>query len=309
MNANKELILMALETSYGVDASPVVALHALRAANISATPMETEEKELEYKKETFGSTESIITRINSKLSFDMYVAGSGAAGTVPPVGIPLQACGHSETIVPGDSVIYAPVAVGIKSATIYFYKDGILHKMLGCYGTMKKTYPAGEPPKWTFDFQGIYCDPEDTTMPTNTNWDRYISPRAVIPTFTGAISIFGNDSFHVKEFTVDGKRKIVSPPWANFDETLISDATPDGSFEAAMKKLVEINLFQKVKMAEKGEILYTHGNVPGNIIETLIPSALLSKPEYGDNEDTLTQKLNFKALHKDGNDDAVYTFK
>jgi len=308
MNANKEVLLLALESSYGVDAAPTAALNALRVTNTNFTPMDAEEKELEYKKESFGANKKIITRLNSKLSFDMYVAGSGTPGTPPPVGLPLQICAHSETIVPDTEVVYALVQEAIKSGTIYFWKDGILHKMTGCFGSYKVSYQAGELPKWTFDVQGNYVDPADTARPDNINWDSYIDPVAAIPLFTGDISVLGKQ-FKMKQFDLDGKRKIVQPKWVNAQETMISDATPDGSFEIEAPTLAEKDFFLAAKNAEEGELLYTHGNVPGNIVETRINRAALSRPEYGSNEDILTLKVNYTALHKDGNDDAVLTFK
>ena len=82
-----------------------------------------------------------------------------AAGSVPEMDGLLQGCGfataaHSDTA----EIVYSVVSLedDIKSTSIYIYKDGTRHAMLGCRGTVKFIFEAGKYGVAEWDFKGIY---------------------------------------------------------------------------------------------------------------------------------------------------------
>ncbi len=311
MNSNKQLILMALQTAKGVPVAPSAPLHALRAYNINFNGMSVEEKELEYAKEDWGSNKSKIVRVNSTISFNMYLAGSGTPGTPPPWGIPMQACAHAETIDQDTKVTYSTVSNAYLYATIYFWRGGeILHKMSDVLGTFTENITAGDFPYFTFDMQGKFEEPEDGDAPDNIDWSRYHDPDSAIPINTGTINVFGRGTedpepkpMRVQSFTLAGNRTIVRPPWAKYDETVISDATPDGTMAVYAEKLTAMNFWDRALKGTEGPLSYTHGVLPGQIIRTTINKASVSSPNYGENEGMLTNTFNYKALRDPANGD------
>ena len=60
------------------------------------------------------------------------------AGTAPPYGDALLACGLAETIVASTSVAYNPVSAAFSSATIECFIDTIKHQMLGARGNVAR---------------------------------------------------------------------------------------------------------------------------------------------------------------------------
>jgi len=304
-----ELLLAKIESTYGEDANPTAALNAFKVANGQLTPLETETVALDYKKPTFGNNEQIITGEQMKYSGEIYAAGSGTPGTAPPIGVLLRGCGWAETLTPDVSADYNPISTGFESLTIYVYKDGILHKGTGCRGTVTADFTAKQIPKFKFEFTGRFVPVVDAAMPDDANYDGFITPKAAIPSYTGAINLLGVANPKTRSFTLDTKTEVVKPEWVNYDEISIVDRVPTGNAEVEMGSIAEHDWFDDVRSQKKGAVLYTHGIEPGNIVEVSYPSAMVSSPQYGDNQKTLTMQLTITPLITNGNDDILLSFK
>ena len=135
----KQVLLVKTEATEGSDASPSASLNAIRCLRDPDFKENIEELERNINQISLGMQPSIAGTKFSEITFQVEVAGSGADGTAPRIGALLKACGMAETI--GDdgsgnsSTIYDPVSVATSSVTLYLYKDGLLHKMLGARGS------------------------------------------------------------------------------------------------------------------------------------------------------------------------------
>jgi hypothetical protein len=303
-----ELIVAKIESTYGIDSGPTAALNAIKAANSQLTPYDAQTATLDYKKPSFGNNQQIVVDENMRLTFDVYISGSGEPGTAPPVGALLRGCGWAETLLPGISAMYNPVSTGHESLTIWVYKDGILHKGTGCRGTFTWDITAKQVPKFSFDFTGNFQPVEDAAMPAGTNWDLWKDPRAAIPTFTGDISMFGYDAMKVKSYTGDTQTDVQTPDWVNHREIVIADRLPTVQCEIEALPMVELNVYDLIQKQTHGSIKYTHGNEPGNTIVFEHPDAIITAATYGDNAKILTNQITIIPLIKEGNDDMAITF-
>ncbi|MCL2297950.1 MAG: hypothetical protein FWC38_00600 [Proteobacteria bacterium] len=302
-----ELILAKIESAYGDDANPTAALNAIRMANVQLTPYETETASLDYKKPTFGNNQQIVVSEQMRLTGEVYIVGGGEPGAVPPWGVLMRGCGWAETVIPDTSVIYNPISKNIESLTIYVNKDGILHKGTGCRGTVTWDFTAKKVPTFSFSFTGKFNPVEDQLMPPDADFSKWIKPRAAIPTFTGLVNIFGMVTAIVRSLTGDTQTEVVKPEWVNHDEIVISDRLPTSTVEYEARPVAEFDLYKHVREQTHGEVIYTHGNEPGNIIEMAYPDAILTSAEYGDNSKILTNTATIIPLIKDGNDDMLIT--
>ncbi|GGX52995.1 hypothetical protein GCM10010946_34480 [Undibacterium squillarum] len=120
LRTKKKILTTKVEGTYGSDAAPGV-VDAIMVTNLDLSPLEVEAQERGQVQPYFGNTEDIIAAAYVKLSFDVEVSGSGAAGTVPQLGKLLRACSMSETIMAapvtgvasaGGSVTQMPLAAG-----------------------------------------------------------------------------------------------------------------------------------------------------------------------------------------------------
>lgn len=92
------VFLAKVEATSGVDAVPTASADAVL---INGEPRISFNVNMIQTEEVTGSLDgagSIQAGMNCEISFDVYVKGSGAAGTVPEWGKLLRACGYAETI-------------------------------------------------------------------------------------------------------------------------------------------------------------------------------------------------------------------
>src|SRR3954468_12442630 len=139
----RKAILCKVETVYGTDAAPVAATDALLVRNVSLNPIQLNLDGRAMVLPYFGNDGALVAGKFCAVSFEVEMAGSGAAGTAPKYDSALQGCALSSTNSPGVSQTYAPISSGEKSVTLYVYQDGILHKVLGAKGNVAFAMDAG----------------------------------------------------------------------------------------------------------------------------------------------------------------------
>jgi hypothetical protein len=93
----KRAILSKIESTYGVDPSPVAGTDAILMSNLTVSPMEMTLAQRNNIKAYMGNNPSVLAAIYAKVGFDVEVAGSGTAGTVPAFDELLRACALSST--------------------------------------------------------------------------------------------------------------------------------------------------------------------------------------------------------------------
>jgi hypothetical protein len=118
-----------------------------------------------------GQLPSLLGEKWAEITFKVPVIGSGTAGTAPRVGALLKACGHSETVISNTSVTYKPTSGTHGSVTIYAYKDGRLHTLRGCRGTVKQTNEAGKALMHEYNFTGRYTAPTVAALPATVTYE------------------------------------------------------------------------------------------------------------------------------------------
>jgi len=95
---------------------------------------------------------SVFGARSARLTFDVELAGTAAAGDAVPYSDALQACGISETLVSETSATYAPASSSVPSVTLGYYLDGIYYKLWGARGTARLVLEAGKPGIISFEF-------------------------------------------------------------------------------------------------------------------------------------------------------------
>lgn len=156
IRSKRKIIQVKVESSYGVDAAPVVGTDDMlvREFNISSNIRYVERNNaLPF----FGHQGQIKVGDTMKMEFDIELAGSGAVAAKPGYSAILRGCGMSETLTPTTGpTIYALITTGEESVTSYFNWDGQLHKILGAYGTMELRFNEGQVPVAHITLEGLY---------------------------------------------------------------------------------------------------------------------------------------------------------
>lgn len=299
------LILAKKEVSYGVDPTPTGAANAILARNFEFTPMETEEAERELIRSYFGNFQSMVVAYRARLQFEVELASSGAAGTAPPWGPLLQGCAFAETVNAAVSVVYNPITDSHSSITIYFQKDGVQHKMLGCRGNVEFRLNNKAIPVMAFTFTGLYSTPTDTAnaTPTFTAWQ---TPKPVSYANTPTLTLFGQ-ALVSTGITMNMNNTVVHRSLIGGEGVLITDRRPAGTIAFEAVPIATRNWLNDVKDSTLGVLSMIHGSVAGSIIEVGAPKAQVGTPTEPEEDGLIMNAFNLRANPNTGNDEFIVT--
>lgn len=200
MITRRKVISIKEETTDGTDATP---------ANTNANMVVFDQKfnpdikmyERPQMSSTLSSMSPTFGARSAQISFRAELKGSLVTyvTTLPAIVTALKACGFGVSgTVAAASARYKPASTGLKAVTIWFYEDGIVHKIVGAMGNVKFSGKIGEPIICDFTFTGVYTGTTDTAI---------ISPSAleasVPPVSLGVLCTIGAYSPIISSFEFD----------------------------------------------------------------------------------------------------------
>lgn len=276
----KKTILAKIETTYGTDPVPTGAANAIIAKNLNLTPLDAQMIDRNVVLPFFGNLGAIPGSAFVKADFEVEITGSSAAGTAPPYGPLLRACGLSETITALTSVAYAPISASFESATIYINVDGIQHKITGCRGTVSLDFANEAIPSYKFSITGIYAAPTDTALPslTLTAWQTPLACNKVNTTF----SLHGYSAVMSKA-NLDAGNDVQAKSYPNTSQDVrITNRKSKGKATFEMTSVATKDWFALARAGTTGALQIVHGTAAGNIITIAAAQAQLGNPKYTD---------------------------
>lgn len=290
------------ETTYGTDATPTALANSILAKVSDAQPVVAEFNERGNARPYLGSAGKVQVSAHSEISVDVELAGASAAGTVPGWAALLKACGFGETIVASTSVTYKPVSSGFKSVTIYYYLDGLLHKMVGCVGSVSMQLNARGIPMLSFKFIGLYSSTSDTPLPTDSDFSAFLAPVAINKINTTAFSLHGY-STPFDTFSIDIGNQVVYSNMPNLEEVMIRDRKASGSITIPQTTVAAKAWHSLVKNGTLDAFSMTHGSVAGNIFTISGPKVQLSDIKESEKDGVAMYTLGLDFQPNTGNDE------
>lgn len=284
------------EVTYGVDAAPSGA-DAIVTSKVKLTPLDMKTVARALDKPNSGSDQELVADYNAMIDFDVELVGSGTLGTAPAFGKLLKACRCKETIVAATSVAYSPYRASTDSATIYFWLDGNLHKLLGARGTFTMKVDSQGIPYLSFKFWGLYVDPAAGANPAALGgWDAFELPQVAnfdntpVPSLHGYAGVF-------KAFTFDAGNKVVPFNNPGEREIRITGHAAKGSISLLAPPLATKNYFAIVRAGTLGKLKLEHGTDDATkwFLECANDTCQILAPKYGDDQGraTIDADLNF----------------
>jgi len=303
----KKILVCKIETTEGVDASPAGAADAILTQNLDISPMEGSVVNRDVDSGMLGNDLSILVGTHVKCSFEVEVAGSGAAGTAPSYSSVLRACGLSETITALTDVVYQPVSVNEESVTLYLHLDGQLHKMVGCHGSFSLGFSPEGIPKYKFDMTGLWVDPLSSAdaVPDVSGFQ---VPIAVTNANTPTFALHGV-SYNVSDFNYDHANDVKYRNVIGQESVNITDRAPKGSVTIDAPALSTKNWFVDAKANNTGAVQIIHGTSAGHIIQLDMPKVQLLSPKYGDKDGIRTLSMDMNIIPVSGDDEFILTIK
>lgn len=305
MLTRKAAILAKVESTYGTDPTPDGSSDAILTGPVTIKPI-YEKVERQYVSSTLSPLGSVNFGELVEVSFQVELKGSGSAGTAPPIGPLLRACGLDETIVASTSVTYLPISESMESVTIYAWADSIRHKVLGCRGDVTIMGEAGKYVIATFTMRGIYAAPTDTSLPTCT-YSSVVPPRLL----SAGLSIGGYSPVATK-FELGLNNEISRRDSMNAATGVIGvDITarkPGGSIDPEVVTLATHDFWDDWHNQTAQAFSVTVGSSAGNICTITAPKMTIDDLAYGDRNGILTYELPVLCTMDSGDDEIQLAF-
>lgn len=314
MFPTKQKVLLAKEeTEYGTDPTPTPAANTIDASNIT-TQLVGDLKERDLMRSTQGQTAPITGKRYRQVTFTCELKGSGSAGVASQLGDLLEACGFSESVDAGSSVVYKPANTGHKSITLYIYEipdsgSTRLKKLTGARGNVTARISAGEIAMLDFNFLGNYEATTDVTAPTGMVYESTKPPIVQSSLFT----YNGIEDLVVESVTLDMGNNIYQKPDINSAQGLknfsITSRKPSGTFNPEAVQVATADWESMLLDTTEGEMSFTIGSVATEKVAILMPKVSLEPFSDGDREGALIEDLAFRANIDNGDDDVQITFE
>jgi len=309
----KTVILFKLETTAGVDAIPTGAANAMQAFDLQITPLDAKNVDTNIINPWFGNSPSLVGTASVKASFSVLLAGSGTAATAPAWGAPLLACGNAETtgLLTPNRVEYLTATDTLKTGTLYWYDDGLLHKLLGCFGNVKLSGKSGEAPKLTFDFVGIDGGVSATANATAvlTGWKvpLAITKANVTDILLGATyaagALTGGTSYNSTGLSLDWANQVDFVPMLTTEQVVLSDRKVTGQMSVELSAAQEVTQMAAVKANTLTSIGFVIGTTTGNKVMIHLPSVQLISPKKEEQNGLRLIGFDLRVLPVAGNDE------
>lgn len=285
------VILAKVETTAGTDAVPTGGADAVLVSNMSITPLDAQNVSRDLVRGYFGGSEQLVATASVKCSFSVELAGAGAAATAPQWGDLLLGCGMSEALLSTPNrVEYTPVSTALKTLSIYYYDDGVLHKLLYCMGNVKISAKIGERPMLQFDFVGV-----DGGVTAAANATPTLSAWKTPPTMakanvvditlgatytTGALS--GGTVYPSTGLEIDFGNSVQYIPLLSSERVDITQRDVSGSMQLDLTAANEVSFMATVKANTTQSLALTIGTATGNKMIIHAPAVQLINPSKQD---------------------------
>ena len=294
----KKFLIAKIETTYGTDPSPVGGSDAVQVTNLELTPIESDNVQAAAFQGFLGNSTrgTLVANKRVSVTFDVELAGSGAAGTAPAFGPLLKACGLSQTIVSSVSVTYAPVSSSFDSATIYCFYDGTQHKITGARGTVSFNMTAGQFAVASFNFIGIYNAPDGTALSGSFTVANQAAALEGNDTNVTTATFHGVTSSRIESFDLALNNELLYKETASNKEVLITNRAPGGTAVLEAPAIGTTDFFAKAVAVATGSTSLVLGATGGNIVTVNAAQTDITGCSYADTNGVIALSMPYLAL-------------
>ena len=213
-------------------------------------------------------------------------------------------------LVAPQGVVALPVSDNFELGTLYYYQDGVLHKILDAMGTVSLSGEAGKFASYEFTFTGKYADPEDEAFPDldDIKFETPLPPLVENSNLTWG----SNTSLIVNDYSFDLSGEITPRPSVNHKDGFygmrFTARTPKGGFNPEAELEASQPFWSDMAAAKRRQFFTKIGTVPGNIIGMFQPSAQTDTLGYGDRDGISTYEVGLALSGDKGDDEVIFIF-
>lgn len=306
--ARNVLLLAKIETVIGTDSVPTAPLNAMHAKVTSIQPTATQFAERGNVRSYFGSGGQVQVACHSEIDIEIELAAAGAAGTAPAYAPLLKACGMAETLTASTNAIYRPETDSTDTVTLYFYLDGLLHKMVGARGNCSFEMNSSAIPMMKFHLLGLYVTAADAAMPSTADYAAFKTPLAINKINTPTWSIHSTTGA-MQSLSVDLGNQVVYRNLIGYEGVVLTDRKVTGQASLEMVSVATKAWHEAVRLGTLAPLTITHGSVAGAIIQIDGPKVQLTNPQYSESDGVQMLGVGLDFQPSSGDDEFVLTVK
>ena len=317
--AINSVVLLKKETTSGTDAAPTGAANAVLVSNLKVNPLKAQNVPRDLIRSYFGGSEQLVGSAYKTIDFDVEFQNGGTAGALASWDEALQCCGYvagSVLATPArvEHNIAAPSAQA--SATIYYYDDGALHKLLYAKGSVRLDLSIGNRPVYSFSFIGLDGGLTAAANPTPT-LTGYKTPLVVTDPNTGALTfgctyaagaLSGGTEYISGGLTLDLGNSV------NFIDLLGTATLPGQTVEITQRETTgklmvdltaanEVSFMANVKANTVQSIGLVHGVSAGLKMLVFMPAVQLINPTQEEKSGRRLVGYDLRVIPSAGNDE------
>lgn len=305
------IVLAKVETSYGVDASPTVGANAISVRKIMRNVVGSQFAR-DLVRNNLSPMPPLIGLRYADISIDVELKGGGSVGVAGALSALFQACAFSETVSAGSSVVYLPSSNNQKSLTLYIYDfddaSAVLHKILGCVGSLSLKLVAGNIAVLTASLKGLYSVPTDVAFPGTPTYETSTPPLIE----SAAFAINAISSLVVKEVSIDMANEIVQRDDVSSSNGIkgfqVAGRKPKGQFNPEATLIGTYNPYTDWNASTPRALTIQIGSVAGNKILITAPAVVLDEVKDADQSGVLGKDLPITLGQSTGNDELNVSF-
>jgi hypothetical protein len=312
-------VLAKIEVTYKTDPIPTGAANAILVSNVSINPLNAQNVDRDLIRPWLGGSEQLVGPAFKEVSYDVELAGSGAAGTAPAFGVLLRACALAEAITAANRVDYTPISSAFESVTQYVYDDGVLHKFLGCRGNVSFAIGLAERPVLRFRFLAIDGG-ESAASASGVTYASFQKPVVVTDTNSGDItigctysagSLAGGTTYPSRGLELDLGNSVVHTHLLGAEEIDITQRQVTGSMRLDLTAAQEVSQMTSIRANTTTGLGLVHGTTAGNICGVFMPNTQLINPNRDDFNGRRLSAFDLRAVPgaATGNDEFRVWFK
>lgn len=305
----RALLAAKLEVTAGTDSVPTAAANSMLVSNLNFNPLVTEQIERQFIRPYFGAGGQVVTASRVECSYEVEVAGGGAAGTAPAYSPLIRIAGFSETINAAVSVVYAPVSTGLKTASKYYWLDGLLHKSIYSRANLGIDLVAQQFPKFKLNSTGLYSPVTDVALPGDSDYSAFVQPLTVNTTNTPTVSLHGVTSVPVQSVTIDMGNQVVARNLIGASTVELTDRKVTGKITLELASVATKDWWASVLAGTTGPLQVVQGTTAGNIVQVDAPKVYLTNPQYSEENGIAMITFDMTLATVSGDDEITITVK
>ena len=308
-------ILAKVEATYGSDPTPTGAANAILVSNLSISPLESQNVPRDLVRGYFGGSEHLVGSNSVSCKFDVELVNGGTAGTVCAWGPLLVACGMAETATASYHVVYKPISTGQTGLTIWYYVDGVLHKLNGCRGTVDFKLGLNTRPVMSFSFIGLDGGVTAAAIPAQT-LTAFKTPIAVTDpntsdftlgctlTLGSAIpSIASGTTYPSRGIDISLGNSLAHIPLLTGESVDITGRETTGRVSLDLTAAQQATFHTDIKANTTTTLAMIHGTTAGYKVMVYGPAVQRINPSYEEVSGRVLTGLDLRFLPSAGNDE------